>query len=248
VLLPTLLALPVAQADAAGDAWLAKVDAALNRGKDAHFVLSVSVTDKSGTVSDRVLEIWQKGSAQRLVRFTAPSRLAGTGLLVPDGDTLYLYLPAYGRARRIVGESRGDAFMGTDFSLEDLSRLDWASDFTAVVESESGGQAGLRLTPRNAADHRDASVRLSVRTADNLVERIDHLDAAGASTRTITLSDWRPEGDSGAGSGGAARTFAHTLVVDDPAHGKRTVATLMRVELDTGLGDDRFTLDALTRP
>ena len=222
-----------------GAAWLARVDAAANRGKGAHIILSVSVTDRSGTSSDRVLEIWQKGSDKRLVRFTAPSRLAGTGLLVPDGDTVYLYLPAYGRARRVVGESRGDAFMGTDFSLEDLSRLIWSDDYSAAVEAETVSGATLKLTPKNAAEHRDAALRLVVRAADDMVERIEHLDVAGTAIRTLALSDFKTV---------SGRPLAHTLVVDDPKNQKRTVATVMRTELDTGLGDDRFTLTSLTTP
>jgi outer membrane lipoprotein-sorting protein len=222
-----------------GAAWLARVDEAANRGKDAHIVLSVSVTDRTGTSSDRVLEIWQKGSDRRLVRFTAPSRLAGTGLLVPDGNTVYLYLPAYGRARRVVGESRGDAFMGTDFSLDDLSRLSWGDDYTATVEAESATGATLHLVPRDPAAHRDAALRLVVRAADNMVERIEHLDAAGVATRTLSLSDFKTV---------SGRPLAHLLTVDDPKNQKRTVATVMRTELDTGLADDRFTLTALTAP
>ena len=237
-MLPLALFLAPAWAlDGAG--WLARVDAAANRGKDAHIVLSVSVTDRTGTSSDRVLEIWQQGSDKRLVRFTAPSRLAGTGLLVPDGDTVYLYLPAYGRARRVVGESRGDAFMGTDFSLDDLSRLSWSDEYTATVESESPSGANLRLSPIDVSAHRDASLRLAVRSLDDMVERIEHLDAAGAATRTLVLSDFKVV---------SGRPLAHTLVVDDPKNQKRTVATVMRTELDTGLTDDRFTLTALTSP
>lgn len=232
-----LLASSVFALDGAG--WLARVDAAANRGKDGHIVLSVSVTDKSGTASDRVLEIWQRGSDKRLVRFTAPARLAGTGLLVPDGDTVYLYLPAYGRARRVVGESRGDAFMGTDFSLDDLSRLAWGDEYTASVEGETPTAATLRLVPIDPAAHRDAAVRIVVRVVDDMVERIEHLDGAGTATRTLSLTDFKLV---------SGRPLAHTLIVDDPKNGKRTVATVMRTELDTGLTDDRFTLTALTTP
>ena len=32
--------------------------------------------------------------------------------------------------RRVVGEARGDAFLGTDFAMEDLARISWETDFT----------------------------------------------------------------------------------------------------------------------
>ncbi|MBM4366200.1 MAG: outer membrane lipoprotein-sorting protein [Deltaproteobacteria bacterium] len=234
--LPSLLTFALAADD--GAAWLARVDAAANRGKDAHLVLSISVTDRTGTTADRVLEVWQKGSDKRLVRFTAPARLAGTGLLVPDGDTVYLYLPSYGRARRVVGESRGDAFMGTDFSLEDLSRLTYAGEYRATVEADEGALTRLSLAPLDASAHRDAAVRLWVRESDDMVEKIEHVDSAGRVTRRVTFSDFKTV---------SSRPIAHLLVAEDLVNNKKTVATVMRSELDSGLADDRFTLTELTR-
>lgn len=222
-----------------GAAALARIDAAANRGQDAHIVLDVQVTDKAGTTSARTLEIWQKGQDQRLARFTAPARLAGTSLLVPDGDTVYLYLPAYGRARRVVGEQRGDAFMGTDFSLEDLSRLSYADEFTAVVEADEGDQLRLLLKPKDPAAHRDAGLRVWMREADDLVAKVEYLDAAGATKRRLTLDDFRPAD---------GRVLAHRLVVEDLANKKKTVATVAKVDMDSGLSDQVFSLAALSQP
>jgi Outer membrane lipoprotein-sorting protein len=61
-----------------------------------------------------------------LVRFTAPADLAGVGFLLIQkkdaDDERWLYLPELGRSRRIGGDTRGSAFMGTDFSYADLDR------------------------------------------------------------------------------------------------------------------------------
>lgn len=222
-----------------GPAALARIDAAANRGQDAHLVMDVQVVDRAGTTSARTLEVWQKGETMRLARFTAPARLAGTGLLVPDGDTVYLYLPAYGRPRRVVGSQRGDAFMGTDFSLEDLSRLSWAREFTAVVEADEGDLVRLRLTPKDAGAHRDAGVRLWMREADDLVAKVEYLDAAGAVKRRLVLDDFRVDD---------GRVLAHKLSVDDLPNQKRTVAIVTQVDLDSGLSDQVFSLTALSRP
>ncbi len=236
-----LLSLAFAADDAANvaEALLARVDAANARGSDAHLVLHVAVTDRTGTSSDRTLEIWQKGTQKRLVRFTAPARLAGTGLLVPDADTLYLYLPAYGKPRRVIGEQRGDSFMGTDFSMEDLSRMNWSDEYTATLGDVIGDVAVLELTPKDKAAHRDASVRIWVRRVDDLVSQVEHLDASGAVTRRLKLADFRVEGN---------RPIAHSLVVDDLVNAKHTAATVTLAEMDRGILDDRFSLTELTRP
>lgn len=222
-----------------GPAALARIDAAANQGQDTHLVLDVQVVDRAGTASARTLEVWQKGEKMRLARFTAPARLAGTSLLVPDGDAVYLYLPAYGRPRRVVGQQRGDAFMGTDFSLEDLSRLSWASEFTAVVEADEGDVVRLLLTPKDVGAHRDAAVRIWMRESDDLLARVEYLDASGQVKRRLVLDDFRVDD---------GRLLAHTLTVDDLANQKRTVARVTKVDLDSGLSDQLFSLTSLSRP
>jgi outer membrane lipoprotein-sorting protein len=233
-----LLWVPLAQA-LDGNAVLARVDAASTASRDAHLVMDVVVTDRTGVSSTRTLEIWQKGADRRLVRFTAPARLAGTSLLVPDGQTLYLYLPAYGRPRRVVGQQQGDAFMGTDFSLEDLARLRWSEEWTATVEADEGDRLRLSLLPRDAAQHRDARLRVWVREADDLVARVEHLDTAGTVTRRLGFEDFRVDD---------GRTIAHRLTVEDVAAGKKTVATVRSADFDSGLDDARFALSALSSP
>ncbi|MFZ5475755.1 MAG: outer membrane lipoprotein-sorting protein [Myxococcota bacterium] len=223
-----------------GDALLARMDAAANRGQDAHLVLDVTVVDRAGTRSEpRTLEIWQKGSDRRLVRFTAPARLAGTSLLTPDGDTVYLYLPAYGKPRRVIGDQRGDAFMGTDFSLEDLSRLSFADEYTATVEADEGDVTRLKLLPKDPKAHRDAALRVWMREGDDLLAKVEYLSADGSVRRRLTLSDFK------AADG---RVLAHRLVAEDLANQKRTEATVRAVDMDSGLSDGLFALTELSKP
>ena len=219
-----------------GDDLLARVDAAQASAADGHVVMEIEVVDHRGNRAERTLEIWQKGGEQRLVRYTAPARLAGTGLLVPDGDTVYLYMPAYGRARRVVGERQNDAFLGTDFSVEDLARLSWSEDFTATITGRDEASVTLALTPRDASS--EDPVRLWVRTEDNLVSRIEVLDGEGTMIRRLELSDFRQVGN---------RKLAHTFEVQDLTDGGRTTATVVKAETDLGLDDELFTVTHLTR-
>lgn len=213
---------------------LAEVDAASNRGSDAHIVLNVDTTEANGTPASRTLSIWQKGTDQRLVKFTEPARLAGIALLVPDGDTVYLYLPSYGRVRRIVGEAHGDAFMGTDFAMEDLARLSWADEWTPeLVEPDH-----LRLTPKDGADTSSAKVELWVRPDDRLPARVEHYDAAGALVRRIAFDDVRPVD---------GRPLAHGIVVEDVKRGRTTKASVESAAFDRGIDDSLFSVQSLGR-
>ena len=216
------------------DDLLAAVDAASNRGDDAHIVLQIETTESSGAPASRTLEIWQKGTDKRLVEFTEPARLAGIALLVPDGDTVYLYLPSYGRVRRVIGEARGDAFMGTDFAMEDLARIAWADEWTPeLIEPDH-----LRLTPKPDAETSSARVDLWVRPDDRLPSKVEHYDAAGAVLRRIAFDDVRPID---------GRPLAHAIVVDDVARSRTTRALVASAAFDQGIEDSRFSVQELGR-
>ena len=232
------LLLSLALADEAGDAWLQKVDTANNAGDDAHIGRDLKGTDKKGETAERTIEIWQKGEDKRLVRFTAPARLEGVGLLVPDGETVYLYLPTYERAKRVTGDQRSDAFLGTDFSIGDLSQVEWVPEYTAVIEQDEGAELRLMLTPKDPKAHAHASVRMWVRKTDNLPSKIEYLDAAGQPLRRLTLSGYRDAGP---------RPIAHHLKVEDLEKGTWTEATVDEAVFDKGLEDDLFTLRELER-
>ncbi len=231
-----LFALIAAVAAEDGNPLLEQCDAAQAAAADGHVVMDLEVTDSRGHTATRTLEIWQKGGDKRLVRYTAPARLAGTGLLVPDGETVYLYMPAYGRARRVVGERRDDAFLGTDFSVEDLARLSWADDFSAEVTGREGGLVELYLTPRDPGE--EDPVRLWIRSEDHLAARIEVLDGEGVPQRRLEMSDFRVVG---------TRHLAHTFEVHDLTGGGVTVARVTQAETDLGLDDEVFTLTNLQR-
>src|SRR5262245_13916423 len=85
---------------------------------------SVVLTDKRGSRRELAFVAASRQHdpplSKSLVRFSSPPDLAGAGFLQiqhRDGDDdRYLYLPALKRSRRISGNSRSNAFMGTDFS------------------------------------------------------------------------------------------------------------------------------------
>lgn len=218
-----------------GAGWLAYIDE-VARVEDAHMVLELTVTDSRGEDAQRTIEIWQRGDEQRLVRMVAPSRLKGVGLLVTHGDTLHLFLPQFPPARRVVGSSRADAFMGTDFAVDDLARIRYADDYTAKVSGTEGELTRLRLTPR--ADTGSAAVDAWV-GADGVIRRLDHIDKRGAVTRRIAMDDVRAEG---------AALLAHRLEVKDLKRSRQTVAVLQEAQINAGLDASLFSVTALENP
>lgn len=66
------------------------------------------------------------GRLRAVGRFTDPPDLRDTAVLLLEGegggDELFVFLPMLGRVRRVSGAQRGDSFMGTDLTYEDLQR------------------------------------------------------------------------------------------------------------------------------
>ena len=61
---------------------------------------------------------------QRLVWFSAPADVKGTSILLVEhsgaDDDMWIYLPAFGKTRRLVASNKRDSFVGSDFSYGDV--------------------------------------------------------------------------------------------------------------------------------
>lgn len=62
--------------------------------------------------------------SKSMIRFLAPADVKGTGFLIWENkdvdDDQFLYMPATGKVRRITSSSKGERFMGTEFTYEDM--------------------------------------------------------------------------------------------------------------------------------
>jgi predicted RND superfamily exporter protein len=91
--------------------------------------LTMELTDRRGKTRQRVTRSFRKyfGEDKRTVLFyLSPTNIKDTGFLTHDyadieiDDDQWLYLPAARKIRRISASDRGDYFLGTDFSYEDI--------------------------------------------------------------------------------------------------------------------------------
>ena len=224
----------VAHATPTADAWLARIDQTA-RVSDAHLTLDVTVTDARGRTNPRTIEIWQKGDDRRLVRMMAPARLAGIGLLASPGDTLHLFLPQYPPARRVVGSKRADAFMGTDFAIEDLSRMTFGDAYTAAVKEQTAERTHLVLTATADVDEPPLHVWVD---ESNVVRKIEHTNNTGEPIRRLILDDIRTI---------KGTPIPHYMKVTDLGRNRVTEAHITAIEVGAGLDDALFSVSQLER-
>ncbi len=100
-----------------------------NDGEDAYFKVEMVLIDKHNRQRRRILEVYTKDYGDLMksyIRFIEPPDIEGTAFLSWENkegdDTQYLYLPALGRARRIVSSQKSLRFVNTDFTYEDMQR------------------------------------------------------------------------------------------------------------------------------
>ncbi len=103
--------------------------------------------DKRGNIRERYMISFRKdyGKDNKAISyFLEPSNIRDTALLTYDydgsakDDDQWLYLPALKKVRRISSSDRGDYFMGTDFTFEDIKQTPELEDYNwKLVGSES---------------------------------------------------------------------------------------------------------------
>jgi hypothetical protein len=93
-----------------------KMDQVVYSPKNMKGKNKIILIDKNGKEEVREAIVNQLGNNKRLMRFTAPASQAGISVLSLPNDVMYLYLPAYGKERRIASSAKNQNFAGTDFN------------------------------------------------------------------------------------------------------------------------------------
>jgi hypothetical protein len=229
-----LLAVFVALANT-GAEWLEKIDSKATV-RTAHMILDLDVIDKKGTVVSRKMEIWQKGDQSRLIRLQEPVRLKGIGLLVLDEDSLHLFLPQYPPARRVLNSKRSDAFLGTDFAIDDLARLSYATQYTAKYINKEGQEHHLELHPLDTSVQ--TTVQLWCNDNGNVI-RVEHYNSKGNLSRKLIFTDYKSIN---------GVELAHELSVEDVIKNRQTIARMTSAEINSELSSEIFSLNNLENP
>ena len=81
-----------------------------------------------------------------LIRFLSPKSVKGVTLLnINNGEKIYLYMPAYGKTRRIAVKQ--EEFMGTGLSYEDMSMDYQDKEYTKSLLEETEEEYKIEVIP-----------------------------------------------------------------------------------------------------
>ena len=133
-----------------------------DRGKDVLWDLTIDLTDKSGDTRQRTGKIYRRtidgGRSEQVTVFLSPANIRHTALLKVEAedaaDYMWLYLPALKVTKRVPPAERGDKFVGTDFTMEDVNLGFEYQDYIGSIlerKNEDGHPvAVMRIEPKTA--------------------------------------------------------------------------------------------------
>ncbi|MFP4408126.1 MAG: outer membrane lipoprotein-sorting protein [Spirochaetaceae bacterium] len=116
-------------------------------GDTTHALVQMRLVDAGGEAKNREIEQYgreENDLMRNVIVFHRPASVEGTRFLTierADGDDdQWIYLPGLDRVRRIAGGEGDDAFMGTDFTYNDLEGRDIDEYEYELLREESVGE------------------------------------------------------------------------------------------------------------
>jgi len=212
----------------------------LYRGRSAHGKMTMQVTNPNYQ-RELGMEFWSLGTEKTLVRILEPLKERRTATL-KNGNNIWNYLPKVDRTIKIPSSMMGGAWMGSDFTNDDLvkeHRLARDYDPRITFRGERGGQSVIEITctPRPRAAVVWGKVVVSVRAPDFVPLESLYYKENGALARRLTFSEVREVG------GRKIPTKMTMLPVDKPGHS--TVVSYQSIEFDVDLSPRLFTVENL---
>lgn len=238
-----------------GDEVVRRVNAR-DDGHQASRTLVMELIDRDGSTRTRVTRSFRRdfGDTRRLALFfVEPPNLKGTALLSWDhadptrGDEQWLYLPALRKSRRVAMAERGRAFLGTDFTFEEIKKetriaaedYHWRTVGTATVDDRLCDVVeGVPVSEEVAEQLGYGRVRIRVDAELWIPRFAEYWDTRGEPRKTVRLQDiravqgiWTP----------------HRVEAVDLRSGHRTTLLFRDVDYERELPADLFTESALSR-
>jgi len=144
----------------------------------------------------KVLE--RDGGDKSLMEFLSPSDVKGTKFLsyehADKDDDQWLYLPALKRVKRIASRNKSGAFMGSEFSYEDLTafnidKYDYDGDAEVVTVEGKKMYRTVRVPNTKNSGYTKQVALVDARTF--LTMKVDYFDRKREHLKTAVFSDYR---------------------------------------------------------
>jgi outer membrane lipoprotein-sorting protein len=245
----------ISQSLPSGDEIAQKINAR-DEGKQMIQDFSMELIDKAGKKQSRDTKIYRKDykdQRKSIVIYNNPSTVKGTGFMSFDysaankDDDQWLYLPALRKTRRISASNRGDYFLGTDFTYEDIklgtkvSITDYKRK-TLKEETIDGHKCYLvESTPVNDKITKElgySKVHQWVDAQIWLIRKAQYWDVGGNLLKTTLITDVKPI---------QGIWTIHKLQAENHKTNHKTNILFKNVNYQVDVSDNIFTEESLER-
>ncbi|MDQ6974444.1 MAG: outer membrane lipoprotein-sorting protein [Mariprofundaceae bacterium] len=227
---------------------------ARDNGDDVTQHIRQRLIDRRGNVREREMITFSKDygkDVKSISYFLTPANIRDTALLTWDYDGIekdddqWLYLPALKKVRRISSSDRGDYFMGTDFTFEDIKQTPELEDYNWVLtgsETLDGFDVWVvEAEPKTDALKRNlgyAKIRYYVRKDISMYIKVDFWDRKGQALKHLVSTGIKKIDGIWTATGG---------VMINVQTGHRTELTFSDHQYNTKLSDRVFSERMLKR-
>jgi outer membrane lipoprotein-sorting protein len=217
---------------------LRRADKVMGAPRDQDTLVTLVLVDKDGNRKERTLRMYQKGADTRMARFLTPADQKGISVLsLPDGS-IYLYLPAFQKVKRIASSVKNSSFAGTDFTYEDMEARNYADSYTAELLRTETECWVLQLTPKPGTSGGWARLLMWVRRDNAVPITIEYYDGKGRLERRLTSGRLEQIG---------GYWVAREREMTDVVKNHRSLMIVDKAVFDSGLSDEIFTTRYLER-
>lgn len=217
-------------------------------GEDRKSGIEMVLVNRRGKKRVRQMVSFSKDygkDTKKLMAFKKPMDVKGTAFLSweydnPEkDDDKWLYMPALRKVRRISGASTNEAFMGSDFTYDDMGDRNVDEDTHTLLGEEAVDGVDcwkIRAVPVEKEPAYDRRI-LWVRKDANKVIRAEYLDAQGL-IKTFTVMDMAK-----------VQGFwtIRKMKMENHRDTHATIMTVSDVAYDTGVEDRFFSVNTISR-
>lgn len=215
-------------------AILGKMDNIIIAPKDKEGKVSIILVDKNGKEKVREAQMLQKGPDKKLYRYTKPESQAGIATLTLPNSVMWLYLPAFGKPKRISILTKDSSFNNTDFSYEDMATTPYADRFTPEILETKDDVWLLKLIPKSGKSNY-SKIIARINKENGYAEAMDFYDLKDKKFKEAVYSYEKI----------GKYWNADEVIMKDLEKNHSTKILITDVKFDQGLSDDLFLVEKL---
>jgi outer membrane lipoprotein-sorting protein len=211
---------------------LERMDYIIIAPKDKEGKVKIILIDKTGKEKVREAQMLQKGPHKKLYRYTKPESQAGIATLTLPDNVMWLYLPAFGKPKKISMLTKDSSFNNTDFSYEDMATTPYADRFTPEILESSSDAFYLNLLPKSGKSNYSKIV-VRINKEHGYAETMDIYDLKGKKFKEAVYKYEKI----------GKYWNAEEVVMKDLEKNHSTRILITEVKFDQGLADDLFLVE-----